>query len=92
MYVMLQELIKSEEGSKGISVIKKEGENILISHGNFVKGVLYTSEELNFPKIVLKNFVEKFETLYHNILKEDWKGDVNIFKPIETVANDLFLK
>ena len=91
MYIMLQELTKSGEGSKGISVIKKEGENIIISHGNFVKGVLYTSEELNFPKIVLKNFVEKFETLYHNILK-DWKGDVNQFKPIETVANDLFLK
>jgi len=89
--IMLQGLIETGEGRKEISVIKKKGENVIIYPGNVISGVLYTSEELNFPKIVLKDFVEKFETLYRNILK-NWKGDTNIFNPTEIIANDLFTK
>jgi hypothetical protein len=89
--IMLQGLIDSGGESKEISVIKKKGENVIIYPGSIVSGVLYTSEELNFAKIVLKEFVDKFETLYRNILK-DWSGDTNIFNPTEIIANDLFSK
>lgn len=89
--IILQGLIGTGEGRKEISVIKKKGKNVIIYPGKIVSGVLYTSEELNFPKIVLKDFVEKFETLYHNVLK-NWKGDTNIFNPTEIIANDLFTK
>ena len=87
--IVLQELVVTEESNKKFSVIKKEGANIIIYQSTFVSGVLYTSEELNFPKIVLKEFVEKFETLYYNFLI-DWKGDVDIFKPTETIINEFF--
>ncbi|TFG30243.1 MAG: hypothetical protein EU532_01270 [Promethearchaeota archaeon] len=87
--IMLQALTEAGEKDKGISVIKKKGENVIIYSSKLVSGVLYTSEELNFPKLVLKEFVEKFETLYYNILK-DWNGDTNIFNPTEIIANEIF--
>jgi hypothetical protein len=87
--IVLKEMTKSEENSGSISVIKKKGENVIIYQGKFISGVLYTTEELNFPKIVLKLFVEKFEMLYQNILL-DWKGDLDIFKPTEKIVNEIF--
>ena len=86
--IMLKEISETKE-QKGFSVIKKKGENVIIYQGEFVAGVLYTSEELNLPKLALRDFVEKFETLYHNILV-DWDGLMDIFKPAEIIANDLF--
>ena len=87
--IMLKEISETKEQKKGFSVIKKKGENVIIYQGEFVAGVLYTSEELNLPKLALRDFVEKFETLYHNILV-DWDGLMDIFKPAEIIANDLF--
>ena len=89
--IMLQGLTETKEGGKGISVIKKKGENVIIYPGKFVSGVLYTSEELNSPKIILKEFVEKFETLYYNILM-DWDGDTNLFKATEIIVDEIFNK
>ncbi|MFX1338829.1 MAG: hypothetical protein ACFFDK_09490 [Promethearchaeota archaeon] len=89
--IMLQGLTETGRSRKEISVIKKKDENVMIYLGNIVSGVLYTSEELNFAKIVLKEFVDKFETLYHNILK-DWRGDTNIFNATDIIANELFTK
>ncbi len=77
--------------NEGFSVIKKKGENIIIYHGKFVRGILFTTEELNFVKVVLKDFVKKFEALYNNILK-DWDGEMTVFKPIEIMVNNLFYK
>ena len=88
--IVLKEMTKSEENIGGVSVIKKKGENVIIYQGKFISGVLYTTEELNFPKIVLNLFVEKFEMLYQNILL-DWKGDLDIFKPTEKIINEIFL-
>ena len=89
--IMLRELSETSEERNAISVLKKKGENVIIYQGKSVSGVLYTSEELNFPKIVLKDFTDKFETLYYNILIK-WDGSTDIFKPAETIANDLFRK
>jgi len=90
--IILKNLTETGDNNRSISVIKKKNENLIIYSGVFVSGVLYTSEELNFPKIVLKEFVEKFETLYNNILT-GWKGgDTNIFEPTEVIAKDLFIR
>ncbi|MFW9939106.1 MAG: hypothetical protein ACFFD5_15780 [Candidatus Thorarchaeota archaeon] len=89
--IILKELVAAKESNKNFSVIKKEGENIIIFQSTLVSGVLYTSEEVNFPKIVLKEFVDKFETIYYNFLI-DWNGDMNIFEPTEIIINDLFFK
>jgi len=89
--MILQGLTETGEDNKGISVIKKMEECVIIYSGKLVNGVLYTSEELNFPKIVLKEFVEKFEALYRNVLTK-WNGDLNIFNPTEIIANALFSK
>lgn len=87
--IILQNITDSEKKSKGISVIKKKGANLIFYSSTLVSGVLYTSEELNYPKIVLKEFVEKFETLYNNILM-DWNGDMKIFETTDIIANNLF--
>ena len=87
--IMLRELSETKEQKRAFSVIKKKGENVIIYQGEFVAGVLYTSEELNLPKLALKDFVEKFETLYHNILV-DWDGLMDIFSPASIIADDLF--
>ncbi len=89
--IMLQGLTATRERSKTISVIKKKGENVIIYQGESISGVLYTSEELNFPKLVLKEFVEKFETLYYNILK-NWDGNTNVFDPTELIVREIFYK
>jgi hypothetical protein len=87
--IMLRELSETAVQRHGFSIIKKQTENVIIYQGDYVSGVLYTSEELNLPKLALRDFIEKFETLYKNILV-DWDGLTDIFKPAEIIANDLF--
>lgn len=89
--ILLNELMDSKESDKKISVIKKKGKTVVICPGKFVHGVLYTSEDLNIVKVVLKEFVQKFETLYYNILLK-WNGDTAIFIPVENIADELFCK
>ncbi|TFG02894.1 MAG: hypothetical protein EU539_12720 [Promethearchaeota archaeon] len=89
--IILQELSETGISNKSISVIKKKGENVIIYQGELISGVLYTTEELNFPKIILKEFVDKFEALYWNILL-DWDGDTNIFNPMGIIADKVFSK
>jgi hypothetical protein len=75
--------------AKGISVIKKKGQIVIIYPGNHVSGVLFSSEDLNMAKLFLKELVEKFETIYSNILK-DWGGDISIFEPVDKIVKDMF--
>jgi hypothetical protein len=89
--VILKGLSETDNASRGISVINKSQKCIMIYQGKFVNGILYTLEELNTPKIILKEFVDKFEALYRNILI-DWSGDTNIFAPTETIAKEAFSK
>ncbi|HEY0087230.1 MAG TPA: hypothetical protein VGB37_00205, partial [Candidatus Lokiarchaeia archaeon] len=77
---VLNELTGQKE--RGISVFKKKGENVIIYPGKYVSGVVYTTEELYYPKVILKEFVDKFEMIYENILI-NWDGEVSIFKPTE---------
>lgn len=88
--VLLEKLTGTEQ-RKGFSVFKKKGQIITIYPGKIVNGVLYTSEDLNFPKKLLKDFLMKFEQLYKNVLT-DWNGDRAIFKAAEIIVDDLFCK
>ncbi len=85
--IMLKELTEDS----GISVIKKKGKTVTISPSKYVYGVAFCKEDLNYIKVVLKNFVQKFEMVYGSVLK-NWDGDVEIFKPAENIAKEIFLK
>ena len=85
--ILLQELTNRE----GISVIKKKGKTVIVYPSKYSTGVLFCTEDLNTPKVVLKNFVEKFETVYSQVL-QNWDGDIDIFTPVEKMANEFFSK
>ncbi len=73
-----------------LSKVKKKGENIIIYSGKFTTGVLYLNEDLNYPKVLLKEFVDKFEFTFHNILG-NWDGNLTPFKqPAKVLAKDIF--
>ncbi|MHA1291407.1 MAG: hypothetical protein ACTSQJ_01920 [Promethearchaeota archaeon] len=84
--VMIEELTHD----KGVSVINKKGKSIIIYPGKFVSGIIFSKKDLNNIKLVLKDFIERFETIYSNILI-DWDGNIEIFKPIDTMAKKMFL-
>ncbi len=85
--LMLQELTKSE----GISVLSKKDKTIIIYPSKFISGVVFSKRELINIKINIKRFVKKFEAIYQTILP-DWDGDINIFKPTEHLAEEIFAK
>ncbi len=74
-----------------ISVVKKKDENIVMYSGNLSTGVLYTSEELNYTKVLLKEFITKFETIFGRLVKE-FSGDISVFESTEILVNDIFQK
>ena len=86
--VTLKEMIGQDY--EDISVFKKQHETVVIYPGKFLTGVLYISEDLMTPRIVLKNFVDKFELIYRNILL-DWDGETKIFNQAESIVKDIFL-
>ncbi len=87
--MMLKEITETKE--KGISVIQKQNKTIIILPSDQVAGIIFSKEDLNYTKIVLKNIVEKFETIYHDILVK-WDGDLSIFKPTENILTEILSK
>jgi hypothetical protein len=83
---MINKLTQSESE---LSTVKKGGENIIIYSGKFTTGVLYLSEDLNYPKVLLKEFIDNFELTFHNILS-DWDGNVVSFNPAKIIAKRIF--
>jgi hypothetical protein len=86
--VMIDQMTQTRTG---ISVVKKKDENIVMYSGKLITGVLYTSEELNYTKVLLKEFITKFETIYERLVKE-FSGDVTVFESTEILVNDIFQK
>lgn len=82
-------LLKELTSDEGIVVINKKGTSIVIYPGKRTYGVIFCSEELNYVKVLLKRFVEKFETLYSNFLI-NWDGNVDIFQPTKTIVAEIF--
>ncbi|MHA1335864.1 MAG: hypothetical protein ACTSPW_08935 [Promethearchaeota archaeon] len=85
--IMLNELTNA----KGMTILKKKGKIITIIPGKYSFGVIFSSEDLNYPKVLLHEYVKQFESLYQNILL-NWDGDLNVFKPIEQLTKNIFLE
>ncbi len=83
--LLLEELISDA----GVVVINKKGKTIIIYPGEKTYGVMFCSEELNYIKVLLKRFVERFEAVYNNILI-DWDGDIDTFNPTNILVNEIF--
>ncbi|TFG14964.1 MAG: hypothetical protein EU535_02555 [Promethearchaeota archaeon] len=75
--------------SEGISIIRQKEKIIVIEPGKSVYGVLICNEELESLKILLNKFIEKVEMIYYNVLIS-WDGNLNIFKPIDDIAEEVF--
>jgi len=74
---------------KGTSIIKQQDKTLIIYSGENISGVLICEESLLAPQILLKNFMERIEMSYHEVLKT-WKGDLKIFKPLEQMFEEIF--
>jgi len=74
---------------RGATILKREGKIITIFPGQNVFGVLFSSEDLNTPKTLLKKFISEFERIYHETL-DKWEGDLDVFKPVETLTMTIF--
>ncbi len=88
---MLKELIGTVN-NKDVSIIKKPNQIVMIYSGEILSGVLYIKEDLNYPKVILKEFVDKFELLFKNIIQDQTIKfpREKLFKYTETITEDLF--
>ncbi len=87
--IILEELTQNRKD--GFSVINKEGTVLIIYAGEYVNAVIFSKEELHFINKYLKKFVDRVESIYHNVLKS-WDGDTNIFTPVESLIDEIFLE
>ncbi len=83
--ILLEELTSD----KGVVVINKKGKSIILYPGKQVYGVMFCTEEMNYIKVLLKKFIDKFEAVYGKIL-EKWDGEVTIFQSTKTIVNEIF--
>jgi len=83
--LMLEELTST----KGLTILEKRGKIVTLCPGEFTYGVTFSTEDLKNIKARLKSFIDKFETVYFNVL-EGWSGDLDIFKPTENLIKEFF--
>ena len=86
----VQIILESITEKKALSIIEKEGKTMIFQPGKYIIGVLICEEDLESIRITLKNFVQKIEKIYFNVLRT-WDGNLNIFKPIEDIINEVFI-
>jgi hypothetical protein len=88
---MLRDLIGTGN-DKGVLIIKKPNQIVMIYSGKNLSGVLYTTEDLNYPKVILKEFVNKFELLFRNIIQDQTIKfpREKLFKYTEIITENLF--
>ncbi len=83
---MMLETVSKKETT---SFIEKKGKHITIHPGKYIYGTLISEENLVSLQILLKNFIDKIEQTYGNVLK-DWDGDLKVFRPIGQIAKEIF--
>ncbi len=74
---------------EGISIIEKEGKNVIIQPSRFIMGVIICDEKLSSLQILLNTLIERIEAIYSGVLLR-WEGDLSVFKPIEDIAEEIF--
>jgi hypothetical protein len=82
---MLQELTNKD----GTSIIEKKGKIAIIHPGTYTMGIIFCKQKLDSLQILLRNFIEKIEVVYHNIFPT-WTGDMSVFKYIKEIAYEIF--
>lgn len=75
--------------NKGVSIIEKKGETMIIMPGKKLYGIIICKEYLVSLQILLKNLINRVENLYGSLLN-DALSNSKIFKPIENIVKDLF--
>jgi hypothetical protein len=61
----------------------------MVEQGLDVMFILLINEESSFLQYKLKLFSEEFQTFFKEVLP-DWKGDIDLFKPTETIIRRVF--
>jgi hypothetical protein len=87
--IILQEL--TQNNKMGLSVIKKEEKIITIFTSEYSSAIIFSSKELEYIGEALKKFIKNFEAIYKNVLI-NWDGDTDIFTPVESLIDDIFLE
>ncbi|MEX2682850.1 MAG: hypothetical protein Q6373_014765, partial [Candidatus Sigynarchaeota archaeon] len=85
--IMLKEMVESRE--REISIIDKKNKTVLFVPMEFITVVMFCSENITSIKRRLKEFSQKFEILYRNLL-EDWNGEITEFQSAENVVREYF--
>ncbi len=83
--IMLDEVIDK----KGTSIIQKKDKTVIITSKKNFSGVLFCKERLHSLEVLLDNFTERVEDLYHPIMK-NWSGDISVFKSVEIIRKEIF--
>ncbi|HUX98949.1 MAG TPA: hypothetical protein VMV49_05310 [Candidatus Deferrimicrobium sp.] len=84
--IFLQNVISD---SKGVKVISKGNDVVILDNGNYVIGILIVEQELEILKYLLKKLIFQFEEYYSPIL-QNWKGDLELFKPTKYLISSIF--
>jgi len=66
----IQMMLEKITNIMDITVFNREGVSVIISPRNIITGLIFSIEELNSLKILLKIFMDKLEKIYNNILRE----------------------
>jgi len=85
----IQMILKEMSHNDGEMVIEKEGKVLITNQGKYITGVIIADQNLNSLNFLLKQFIEKVEFLYSNIIR-DWDGNMEIFLPIENITQEIF--
>ena len=86
----VQAILQKITEKKEITVINRENNTVIIYPGLYLNGIIISKENLISLRTLIERFVYRIEEVYSNVLK-DWKGDLEIFKPIEQLYNEVFL-
>ncbi len=85
--IMLDELTSTKQ--RGISIIRKKDKTVNIFSANKLVGVLISTEELNTVSYRLKEFIQKIENIYQNLLVK-WDGHIEVFTGLEDLVTEYF--
>ena len=86
----VQTILQKITEKQDITVIKRDDRTVIIYPGEYTYGIVICKENLYSLQRLIARFVYKIEAIYSNVLK-DWRGDLEIFKPIKQIFNEVFL-
>jgi len=86
---ILKEMIASQETK--LKVIDHEDKKIIFDYGKGFTVVLIGLKDLKILRVKLNLLTQQIENVFWEIL-EFWQGDLDIFKPINTMIKNIFVE